>query len=955
MPPRAAKTKKAKTKDVESLSHAKEAKRKHIPTAELQSFVTEVEAAPKPLRYPRNADLDPQLVWRGKDEQDGDDLIVDTVPIYIQEKVKPEAIVADLMRRSDAARRERAKQEESFVPDLFADFNGLPDKEAELEFYAHDKNWSNRMILGDSLLVMNSLAEKEALKGQVQCIYFDPPYGIKFNSNWQPSTKSRDVKDGKAEGLTREPEMVRAFRDTWKDGIHSYLSYLRDRLTVARDLLTESGSIFVQIGDENVHLVRALMDEVFGRENSLPPIVVWKTSSQTAKHIASTCDFLVWYAKSIADLKFNATYMKKDSAEADSGAKEYKYFWTGFGGYLSANQAEAQGVMHLPRFRPSPMTSQSGSESTTREFRFQGLLYRPKTGGWKSNLVGLERLAKAQRLIPRKTSVSYVRFLDDFPVVPVSDIWLDTRWGFDAGEKIYVVETNPRVVERCLAMASDPGDLVLDPTCGAGTTAFVAEQLGRRWITIDTSRVALALARQRLMSGRFPSYLLQDSSAGARKEGELTKRPPKEGPFTSSVRQGFVYERVPHITLKSIANNAEIDAIWEKWQTSLEPLRQQLNEALGKTWEEWDIPGDPDKTWGDNVRKLHADWWKARRARQEEIDASIARNADTEYLVDKPYVDSSKVRVTGPFSVESLSPHRVLPTDEEADDQLAAEIAAAEGRDAPKRTHSLTRAEAERRAEADFTRVVLDNLKKSGVNNTKKGETLIFTELKPWAGGRYVHAEGRYLEGNKEKRAAVTIGPEYGTVSYGLVRDAAREAIDLFDTLIVCGFAFEPRVNEEALARFGKLTVLKARMNSDLHMANALKATGAGHLFVVFGEPDIKIHSAGNGRIAVEILGLDIFDPTTGEVRSSDLDDIACWFVDTDYDEESFFVRQAYFLGGNDPYKKLKTTLKAEIDEDAWATLYSATSRPFDKPSTGKIAVKVINHYGDEVLKVFEV
>jgi adenine-specific DNA-methyltransferase len=536
---------------------------------------------------------------------------------------------------------------------------------------------------------------------------------------------------------------------------------------------------------------------------------------------------------------------------------------------------------------------------------------------------------------------------------------------------------------------------VLDPTCGSGTTAYVAEQWGRRWITIDTSRVALALARQRLMAGRFPSYLLHDSPEGARKEAELTgrtyrpssaddsSRPSRslsaaafEGAdvrdrrgetesataslanrkHTRSVRQGFVYERVPHITLKSIANNTEIDSIWEKWQAVLEPLRVELNAALEEAWEEWEVPREAEEKWAAAAKRLHADWWEARRARQKEIDDSIARNAEIEYLVDRPYEDKSKVRVTGPFTVESLSPHRVLDTDDdEALLDALSEQAEEEGRTLPPRTRSKKREEVAR-GEEDFVRVVLDNLSRAGVQNTKKKERLDFTELKPWPGGSLIQAEGRYLEGNRDKRVAVVIGPEYGTVSFGLVRDAAREAIDsAFDTLVICGFAFEPRVNEEALARFGKLTVLKARMHADLHMAEHLRTTNTGNLFVVFGEPDIAIHKEKDGRLRAEILGLDIFDPTTGEVRSSSLDDIACWFIDTDYDAESFFVRHAYFLGGNDPYKRLKTTLKAEIDEDAWATLYSATSRPFDRPETGKIAVKVINHYGDEVLKVFSV
>ena len=458
------------------------------------------------------------------------------------------------------------------------------------------------------------------------------------------------------------------------------------------------------------------------------------------------------------------------------------------------------------------------------------------------------------------------------------------------------------------------------------------------------------------MAARFPYYVLKDSQGGSQKEADLTGRLTAEGPFHKDIRQGFVYERVPHVTLKSIAHNAEIDVIHEKWQRELEPLRDALNRALGKSWEEWEIPREAEDRWTAQAKDLHAEWWEGRRARQAEIDASIAKNAETEYLYDRPYEQKGIVRVTGPFTVESLSPHRVLPADEEdaAWEELLREEAAEEGRELPPR-HKVVKPEGNGKAadgEDDFVRVVLENLKAAGVQNTKKGERLEFTSLKPWP-GRFVHAEGRYEEQGKERRAAVFIGPEYGTVTKADVVRAAREAADLFDVLIVCGFAFEAHVGDETL-NLGRLRVLKARMNQDLRMPE-LKRTGAGNLFVVFGEPDIEVRAVDGGKLQVEIKGVEVFDPTTGEVRTSGVEDIACWFIDTDYDQESFFVRHAYFLGGKDPYEKLKRALKAEIDEDAWATLYSAVSRPFPKPKSGQIAVKVINHYGDEVLKVFQV
>jgi adenine-specific DNA-methyltransferase len=950
-------------KEIDSLKH-REARRKNIPTAELETLVSEAEQAPKTIRYKRNTDLDPQLVWRGKDEQDTEDLMVDSVPIYIQEKIQPEAIIRDLLRRSEAVRRERAENEQYAIPDIYQDFNGFSEPGTEFVFYQHDKNWSNRMILGDSLLVMTSLAEKEALKGQVQCIYMDPPYGIKFNSNWQPSTKSRDVKDGQADSLSREPEMIRAFRDTWRDGIHSYLAYLRDRLTVARDLLAESGAIFVQIGQENCHLVRGLLDEILGAENFISQIIFSKTAGATSEYLSGTYDMLLLYAKSRDRLKYHQPFNLKKIG--GTGGSAYTRVRLDDLMDRPLTEDELSGRNQLPAasrvFRIDNLTSQSvgrdKGEGAASWFpvQFHGRTFRPSEKvRWKTNQNGMDRLKKSARLSRTASGLYYVRYFEDFLAFQEDNVWSDTGIAGFASEKRYVVETSEKVIQRCILMATDPGDLVLDSTCGSGTTAYVAEQWGRRWITIDTSRVALALARQRVMAGRYPSHFLQDSPEGARKEGDLTGRPPKNGPFGYSLRQGFVYERVHHITLKSITSNAEIDVIWDTWQALLGSLLDRLNEALDEAWEEWEVPREAGENWPANAREPHKRWWEARRARQKEIDVSIARNADIEYLVDRPYEDKSKVRVAGSFTVESLSPHRVLSAEE--DDALWAEaIEAEDGRPLPPRTRSARREEA-RRAEDDFVRIVLDNLLKAGVQNTKKGEKLEFTELKPWPGGRLINAEGRYDEGGGTRRVAVTIGPEYGTVSYGLVREAAREALDsVFDTLIICGFAFEPKVNEEALTRFPRLTVLKARMNNDLHLADSLRSqTNNANLFVIFGEPDITIHHDEDGRVRVEILGLDIFDPTTGEVRSSSLDDIAAWFIDTDYDGESFFVRHAYFLGGNDPYKRLKTTLKAEIDEEAWATLYSAVSRPFEKPETGRIAVKVINHYGDEVLKVYAV
>ena len=1044
-------------KEVEALTHG-EASRKNIPTAEYQPLLGSDARRTVPVVYERrNRDLDPQLVWRGKDEQDWSELVVPAPPLFIQEKVHPKVLIDDLLRRSRADAE--AGGEADGQPDLFADFNGLPSDDARAEFYQHDANWSNRMILGDSLQVMASLAEREGLRGKVQCIYIDPPYGIKFNSNFQWSTTSRDVKDGKAEHITREPEQVKAFRDTWRDGIHSYLTYLRDRLTVARDLLTDSGSVFVQIGDENVHRVRAVMDDVFGHENHVSSIIFRKTTGKAGISLDNTYDVVIWFSKNQELAKFRELYFRRQ-VEADHN---FRFDFEESGLLVPASNRPYRIA------RMNPITSQSASKTTLFEFEYCGRRFRPGKGGWKTNIVGMKRLARANRLTFSGRTLGFVRPFEDYPCQVFNDIWDDTRQSGFGDEKLYVVQTGARVIERCILMTTDPGDLVLDPTCGSGTTAYVAEQWGRRWISIDTSRVALALARARVMGARYPYYLLADSPEGQAKEAELSRKAPSEAPTQGDIRQGFVYERVPHITLKSIANNAEIDLIWEKHQQELEPLRLKLNEAMHRNWEEWEVPrhaetpwnataqtlfsklrteldkpsqeqtdvaGEksnrpnaalhtskprddgkvrrllrdlnanlkrdysldalpprPADPWDQKAAALHGDWWRQRIARQREIDASIAAKADYEYLYDKPYQDGKKVRVAGPFTVESLSPHRILGVDE--NDELIDRVAD-------------TRLGYNR--QQDFTATILENLRTAGVQQAHKADRIAFSSIAPWQ-GELVCAEGRYANGDgngeakrqasaeqragteqtaddeeraggegragvvqqagaqqrtrakqqasAEQRAGIFIGPEFGTVTRPDLVAAAREAADAgFDLLIACAFNYEAHASE--LSRLGSVPVLKARMNADLHMAEDLKNTGKGNLFVIFGEPDIDIlpaaeQGADGGQIQVQVKGVDVFHPNSGEIRSDGPEGIACWFIDTDYNEESFFVRQAYFLGAADPYKSLKTTLKAEINADAWATLHSDTSRPFEKPTSGRIAVKVINHLGDEVMKVFRV
>ena len=1108
----ARRTKKASSKSIESLTH-EEARRTNLPSAEHQSLMRDEEQKPFRLAYERrNRDLDPQLVWRGKDQQDQSDLVVNVPPLYIQERIHPKALIDDLTRSAQKLSTDHSPLATQL--DLFADFNGLASEDARTEFYRHDANWSNRMILGDSLQVMASLAEREGLRGKVQCIYLDPPYGIRFNSNFQWSTTSRDVKDGDAAHITREPEQVKAFRDTWRDGIHSYLSYLRDRLTVARDLLSDSGSIFVQIGDENVHRVRALMDEVFGAESFVSLIAFTKTSGLGAVHqLPGRFDLLLWYARDSHSCKYRPIFEVQQDPRSAGYTRE-DMLNPGKGLYMSADLT-----------KPGP--------GQKYEVDLFGRTFDSGRRWWGYPPDSVTRMYRAGRLEPTKSVLRFKRFHHDYPLASLNNLW--TGLGGSKNPR-YVVETNEVVIQRCILMTTDPGDLVLDPTCGSGTTAYVAEQWGRRWITIDTSRVALALARARVMGARYPYYLLSDSPEGQRKEAEITGRHsslttdhPPLTPTYGNLRQGFVYQRVPHITLRAIANNAEIDVIWEQYEKHLAPLRQRLAQvvsgqepvASGKEGaeelstdhrplvtdhsplEEWEVPRQRPDHWPPATEPLITEYWTARVARQKAIDASIAAKADYEYLYDKPYEDKSRVRVAGPFTVESVSPHRVLAVDENGDfvDGIA------ESKDGYGGT-------------IDFAEVILENLRTSGVQQAHKEDRITFTSLTPWP-GHLVCAEGRFASGQSpvasdqsttpslptdhqplvtEQRAAIFIGPEFGTVSRPDLVEAAREAAEGgFDVLIACAFNYEAHTTE--FANLGRVPVLKARMNADLHMAGDLKNTGKGNLFVIFGEPDVTVNSgqwlvarsgsklanyddvkelsglgsleeinrvgrdglsnlcaippggeirpdqpgsAGGGLGAgeysggggaprdrgvspvpgdsqrlvgrdrdlsdsgaatgtdhiladqapdvagirswtdaqrtqtlaavqelrdadfplslttdhwsqVTVNGVDVFHPSTGEVRSDGPEGIACWFIDTDYNEESFFVRHAYFLGAGDPYKSLKTTLKAEINEEAWASLNSDTSRPFEKPSTGRIAVKVINHLGDEVMKVFRV
>ncbi|WP_239697920.1 site-specific DNA-methyltransferase [Streptomyces sp. F-1] len=881
------------------------------PTADAFDLVTEAVEAAMTWRGKRDFAKDPQLVWKGKDEQDREDLEVPAPPIFRQERIEPRYLVKQLMdetkRRRESEGGESAGEELSLFGTEFFD-DGIPDELDKVDWYNHQMNWTNRMILGDSLQVMASLAERENLRGKVQMVYIDPPYGIKFGSNWQTRADNSRVRDGKLEDATREVEQIKAFRDTWELGISSYLTYLRDRLTSARDLLTESGSIFIQIGDENVHLVRSLLDEVFGSENFVS-LIAYKTTSGAGSFaggtnvLASVADYVIWYARNIDTVKYRQLYVLKQLGE--SGASGYNFAETSDGTRARFSSTPPEGSRVFTADNLTSQTTRVG-QTTVFPVTVDDVIYRPAKGGWKTNREGMERLKNARRLLGLGRTLRYVRYFDDFPAFPRNNLWDDTTTAGFGADKIYVVQTNTKVIERCMLMATDPGDLVLDPTCGSGTTAYVAEQWGRRWITVDTSRVAIALARHRLMGAKYPAYLLADSLEGKAKEAELSQQPLDRSPSKHDVRRGFVYERVPHITLKSIANNPDIKE--------------------GMT--------------------------------RDQIDKAIKKHAEFETLYDRPYENKKAVRVAGPFTVESLSPHRSVSFDQEVPaSEKAAEMMP---------------------SGASYEETILEHVKKAGVQNGYRNERLEFESVEP-VSGRILTAVGirKDAEEGTPARVGIALGPEYGTVDSLFIKNAAREALRFgeIDLLLILGFAFDANateatneINQERgefsviqQRQVGKMAVLNVRMNPDLAMGDELANTGAGNLFTVFGEPDIELTETSDGQLVAEIKGLDIYNPTTGDVRAEGPDDIMMWSIDTDYDAEAFIVRHVYFSGENgkstglNPYERLGKALKGQIDDEALSTLFTTKSRPFPKPESGRIAVKVVNYYGDEVLKAIDI
>jgi len=856
----------------------------------------------KTTRYEYDPHLDPQLQWAGKAEHTSFE--VEVVPLHIHERISTNAILR-------AVRRPEPVQ-----LDLFGE-TPLP-ADQEIEFYKHEVGWANRLILGDSLLVMNSLLVKEGMAGKVQMIYVDPPYGIKYSSNFQPRIDRRDVKD-KDEDLTHEPEQIKAYRDTWKLGIHSYLTYLRDRLLLARELLTESGSIFVQINDENLHLVRCLMDEVFGRENFVAVIGFAKTGGFGAKLLSSTYDFLLWYARDKAQTKFRPLFRQKIVGE--QGGEKYTYVELPDGSRTKLGHAKDLPAGSI--FRLDTLVSQGFSTSTTFEYEFQGRKFFPGNNNhWKTTPKGLKRIAAADRLAITGRTLSYVRFIDDFPVFALTNVWTDIG-GIQsrADPKVFAVQTPTSVVERCILMTTDPGDLIFDPTCGSGTTAYCAEKWGRRWITCDTSRVALAIARQRLMTAKFDYYELKN---------------PERGPAG-----GFHYETVPHITLKSIAQNEEIDEIAAKHQPQIDEALNALNEALSASWREWEVPRKvEEEDWPEEAKEAHARFWELKRNKRREIDESIRRNAPQETLYDRPKVKRGIIRVSGPFTVEAIP----VPA---AEDPTQATIPHFEEQEAQERVSDRG---------GDYLTDMLNLLKQQGGVLFPGGKRMELGNLRLSNLG-HLHAEGEAHQNGRTLRVAISFGPRHGPVTAFQVQEAIPTArMNGYEALIFAGFSFDPEA--QALiqkAPVAGLQVHFANVAPDVLVGDLLKTTRASQIFTVFGQPDVAVHPQEDGTFVVELLGVDIYDPLTGEVHSSRGEDVAAWFLDTDYDGKTFHISQAFFPGDSKAWEKLQRALKAQIDPEAFERMRGTVSFPFEAGEHHRIAVKVIDFRGNEVVRVIKI
>lgn len=876
----------------------------------------------------------PYLNWAGKAERTSFE--VDTVSLHVHERIDPATILGVIQKRI-----KQDKGEHGGTADMFRAWfeEPLPHREA-VDFYRHDRGWSNRLVAGDSLLVMNSLLQKEGMAGLVQMVYIDPPYGIRYGSNFQPFVNKRDVTDKKDSDLTQEPEMIKAFRDTWELGIHSYLSYLRDRLLLAREMLNDTGSVFVQISDENLHRVRGLLDEIFGAENFVSVISYVTTSGFPSSSLSRAGDYVVWYSKRLDKIKYNQLYLPKGLG--DDGAGEYRWVRLPNGDIRSLTSGEKSGSESIPCgariWRYGPLTSSGVSDEGSKSVEFFGSTFSPSDSNhWKVSSGGLLRLYRSGLLVSRKNSLAYYLYADSYPVKPINNVWNDTKWGFDAGDKSYVVQTNLKVIERCLLMVTSPGDLVIDPTCGSGTTAFVAEKWGRRWITCDTSRVAVTLAKQRLMTASYDYYEL---------------RHPHEG-----LRGGFIYKTVPHVTLKSIANNPEIDEIYERLHPALEQSLVKLNAVLktagaplkvaeggrkgevldfakGDALQEWEVPFDFPDNWQVAARAPFDVFHAARQAMQKKMDASISAHADQETLFDQPAVSKNKLRITGPFTVEAVPFPTVLSLDESPAMQEADTTIARSGES--HRQHSWR-----------------DELLKTGIRG-KGGQILKFAELETLPDMPNLHCSGHLAETGE--RVVVSFGPEHGALEQRQVELAMREASELFPRpkmIVFCAFTFDPEAAKDIDATKG-ITALKVQMNTDLLTEDLKKARSSNQSFWLMGQPDVDVRQRKDGKYEVEVKGFDYFDTATGELKSGGKKNIAVWSLDTDYDDRSLFPRQVFFpmAGAKDGWNKLKKDIKAELDETKLDKLHGTISLPFEPGENRKIAVKIVDDRGIESLKV---
>jgi len=860
----------------------------------------------------------PYLNWAGKAEHTTFE--IPTVSLHVHERIDPKTII-QAVRKGNG---------EVGQMSLF-DFSGenLPLREA-IEFYKHKHNWSNRLIAGDSLLVMNSLLEKEGMAGQVQMIYIDPPYGIRYGSNFQPFVNKRDVKDGKDEDLTQEPETIKAFRDTWELGIHSYLAYLRDRLLLSRELLSESGSVFVQIGDENIHHVREIMDEIFGQINFSGMLTFRKTGKQSSKLISSSSDFIIWYAKDIKHVKYRQLYTNKTSYSdrpsiycwLESSDKNVRRKMT---------KDELVGKVQIPYnwhiFAPDTLVSLGATKTSSVPYNMNGKMFGPGSNQhWKTTPEGLNKLRAAGRLIPVSTSLYYIRYLDDFPVAAIDNIWQDTSAGGYSDQKFYVVQTNRKVITRCLLMTTDPGDLVLDPTCGSGTTAFVAEQWGRRWITCDTSRVAITLAKQRLMTPVFDYY-------------ELAY--PEQG-----VSSGFKYKTVPHITLKSIAHNKELDIIYERIHPKIEEALAELNRISARSMEEWNVPREWDTSWPQDAMYHFDQFRRLKIEMQEAMDASIDKNAPQETLYDQPLVDSSKVRVTGPFTVEAVPAPMVKPL---------AEI------DAPKgeADESIARS-GETLRQSEWR----DELLKTGIRG-KGGQRVLFSRVEPLLGARWLHADAETINGDGPQRVVISFGPEHAPLEQTQVSRAIEDAQKLVPKpkiVVFAAFQFDPEASKDIdETNWPGVTLIKAQMNADLLTEDLKKKRSSNESFWLIGQPDVRLKRIegdnDRGKYLVEVLGFDYYNTRTGNVESGGVGNIAIWMLDPDYDGRSLFPRQVFFpmAGSNEGWARLARNLKAEIDDEKIEAYRGTQSLPFKLGDYRRVGVKIVDDRGIESLKILEV